>query len=205
MDPTLYWTKVAAIGQVAGAAATFLAAILALYLARSERLIRLRVRAKFGRVVDATGSTPAILIEVENTGLRTARVTSIGWSTGYANRFRLLPEVFRLKSAFQVPDYQWHINRQLPWVLEPGEAISTAFRREDFIRHMLEPGAKGLFRLLPWRTRATLFRHRVLVGISTKRTAIFGKVDKAVTAAVEDALAREILPYTTYPWAEAEE
>lgn len=191
MDATLYWTKVAAIGQVAGAAATFLAAFVALHLARSERLIRLRVRARFGRVVDALGSTNAVFIEIENIGLRPARVTSVGWATGYANAIRLLPKALQLKSAFQIPDYEWNVNVPLPWVLEPGESKSTAFRRDNFVEHMLSPGGVSLYRLLPWRTRATLFRHRVAVGVSTRRTAMFGKVDKAVTRALEDAFAEQ--------------
>jgi hypothetical protein len=190
-DATLYWTKVAAIGQVAGASATFFAAVIALYFARSERLIRLRVRAKFGRVVDSLGSTSAVFIEVENTGLRTARITMIGWTTGYVNYLRFLPKFLRLKSVFQIPDHDWYVNQRLPWVLEPGEAISTAFRRDDFVHNMMQPGGVSLFRLLPWRSRATLLRHRATVAVSTRRTGVFGKVDKAITKALEMAFAEE--------------
>ncbi len=196
IDETLYWTKIAAIGQVAGAVATFLAAFIALYLARSERLIRLRIRAKFGRVVDANGSTPVVLVEVENIGLRAARVTSLGWTTGLANRTRLAPRFLRLKSVHQVLEYDWYINRQLPWTLEPGEATSTAFRRDQFIDRMLEKGGVSLFRVLPWRSRATLFQHRVRIGVSTRRSAMIGKVDKAVTRALEDGFARNAVTFT---------
>jgi hypothetical protein len=184
IEASLFWTKVAAIGQVAGAVATFLAVIVALYLGRAQQRFQLKVKAHFGQIVDVRGATPVMTIEVENTGLRTVRITGFGWSTGFTNTIRALPKWLRLQSAFQMPDYTWAINPPFPWILEPGEAKSTHIRRQDFIDGFSEPAPEDLFRRLPWASRKRLFRHRVWVGVYTRPTVWFGVVDPKITDAL---------------------
>lgn len=177
----LFWTKLAAIGQVAGAIATFAAVWVALYLAQSERSFRLRVTAKFQRIVSVGGSIRVMSIQVENVGLRTAVINGFGWTTGYANTLRILPKAFRLRSAFQLPDYEWSVNPPFPWKLEPGQSRSTHIKRENFIEAFSKPAKNDLFRRFPWQRAPKLFRHRVYVSVDTRETVYPGVVDRKVT------------------------
>src|SRR3546814_19828801 len=118
MDESLFWTKVAAIGQVAGAAATFLAAWVALYLGRTDRQFRLRVTATFQNIVSSHGSIKVMCIQVENIGMRTARIEGFGWTTGYANVWRFLPKALRLRSVHKLPVSEWAINKKFTWTSE---------------------------------------------------------------------------------------
>lgn len=182
----LFWTKVAAIGQVAGAIATAAAVFVALLLSRAERQLRVRVSARFASIVDVHGQTEVMSYEVENIGLRPVVVHGMHWTTGWINRLGLLPKPLRLRSAFQLPDYAWGINKNFPWRLEPGETQSTHIRRQDFIDTMTEPVEGNLFRRLPWQRRPRLLNLRVGVAVVTKPRVVFGKVDPRLTAALND-------------------
>lgn len=186
-EAALFWTKVAAIGQVAGAIATFAAVVVALILSRTERQLRVRVSARFGYIVDVNGHTEVMTFEVENVGLRPVVVHGIHWTTGWYNRMGLVPKIFRVQSAFQMPDYTWPINPNFPWRLSPGESQSSHIRRQDFIEGFADPAPKDLFRRLPWQRRPKLLRHRVGVGVNTRRKIILGKVDPAITEALNSA------------------
>src|SRR3546814_17145288 len=113
MDESLFWTKVAAIGQVAGAAATFLAAWVALYLGRTDRQFRLRVTATFQNIVSSQGSIKVTCIQVENIGMRTARIEGFGWTTGNANVWSFLPQAIRLRRVQNLPTYERPKNKNL--------------------------------------------------------------------------------------------
>src|SRR3546814_8976597 len=108
-------------------------------------------------------------IQVENIGMRTAQIEGFGWTTGYANVWRFLPKALRLRSVHQLPDYEWAINKNFPWTLEPGESQSTFMRREEFIAGMAEHHDHGLFRTSPIRRRPFLLHHRVYVTVATLR------------------------------------
>src|SRR3546814_10170174 len=99
--------------------------------------------------------------------MRTARIEGFGWTTGYANVWRFLPKALRLRSVHQLPDYEWAINKNFPWTLEPGESQSTFMRREEFIAGMAEHHDHGLFRTSPIRRRPFLLHHRVYVTVAT--------------------------------------
>lgn len=185
MSDEIYWAKVAAIGQTAGALATFAAVVVALWLAKSERAYLLRVRARFGLILDVAGKTEVMTIEVVNIGLRKVTVTGFGWTTGFRNTLRILPPAFRLRSAFQFDDYSWSINPRFPWHLEPGESKMTHIRKADFIKSMTEVHPENLFRRLPLFNRWILLRHRVYVSISALETAYQGKVDPKMTKQLE--------------------
>src|SRR3546814_18225501 len=96
-----------------------------LKLGRIKRQFRRRRTATFQNIVNAHGSIKVMCIQVENIGMRTARIEGFGWTTGYANVWRFLPKALRLRSVHQLPDYAWAINKNFPWTLEPGESQST--------------------------------------------------------------------------------
>lgn len=185
-DPIIFWTKVGAIGQVAGAAATFLAVLAALSIATSERRFRLRVTAKMMAIHTVAGATPTVSVEVENIGNRTTRITGLYWATGYRNLFRFLPRFLRLKSGFQMIDYEWFINDNFPWTLQPGESKSTHFRRQAFLDGFAEHNENDIFRRLPLSKRYTLVNFRVGVGIYTRMGVYYGTVDRKLKVALED-------------------
>ncbi len=186
MSPEVYWAKISALGQIAGAVATFLAVLVALQLARAERRFSLRVKARFGAIVDVKGKTDVMTIEVCNVGLRKATVVGFGWTTGYVNSFALIPKRFRLRSIFQIEDYSWPINPRFPWHLEPGETKMTHMRREDFIETMIEQHPNNLFRRLPFSKKHKLLKHRVFVSISSVERVYFGLVNDNLTHTLED-------------------
>lgn len=183
----LLWTKIAAIGQVAGALATFLAVVFALILARAERSLRVRVNARFAAIVDIHGSTSVMTYEVENIGLRPVVVTGMHWTTGFPNRFGFMPRPLQLKAAFQMPDYEWSINENFPWRLDPGESKSTHMRRQEFIESFVEPNQHDLFRQFFWQKRPRLFFHRVGVAVNTQPKIVFGQIDKSITTVLNDS------------------
>jgi hypothetical protein len=145
------------------------------------------VNARFATIVDAHGQTEVMSYEVENIGLRPVVVQGIHWTTGWVNWLGLLPKSLRLKSAFQMPDYAWAINKNFPWRLEPGETQSTHMRRREFIDSLTEPAEGDLFRLLPWQSRPRLLNLRVGAAVVTKPRVVLGKVDPKLTAALDDA------------------
>ena len=185
-DQALFWAKLAALGQIAGAAATFLAVVAALLLARAERQLKIRVSAALMHLVNQMGATPIIAVEVENIGLRKVRVTGIGWSTGFFRWLFVLPKFLRARTCHQIPDYTWAINENFPWELEPGQSKTTSFRREEFLQEFRIAQPNDLFRKLLGQKRHVLFRHRVHAGVYTKRGVVLGKVDPKLTRLLEE-------------------
>jgi hypothetical protein len=182
----LFWVEVDAIGQVAGAIATFAAVLTALYFALREQSLRIRVSAGLWKLVNDSGVTPVITITIDNIGLRKVGITSIGWTTGYFGRFfRLFPRL-RVRSAHQMDDYTWAINPRFPWLLEPGESRSTHFKRAELLKEFHRAQEGDLFRRVPWSRRYLLFRHRVYAGVYTKRRVTLGKVDPELTKLFEE-------------------
>src|SRR3546814_17341048 len=123
-------------------------------------------------------------IQVENIGMRTARIEGFGWTTGYANVWRFLPKALRLRSVHQLPDYEWAINKKFPWTLEPGESQSTFMRRAEFIAGMAENHDHGLFPTSPQRRRPFLLPNLVYVSVAPHRVRCPGKEDPRITRAV---------------------
>lgn len=177
-SPELFWTKIAAIGQVAGAVATFAAVWVSLYLAASDRRFQLRVTARLAHLVDSGGQTPVVSIDVENVGQRTAKVLGFGWSGGFFKRWwRWRPAWLKSTTALQQPDYTWQINENFPWKLEPGDSKSTLMRRDDFFNNCNIRFTGMFFRKIPLIKRYVAVRPRVLITISSRRQALFGRID----------------------------
>jgi hypothetical protein len=185
MDETLYWAKLSAIGQIAGALATFSAVVVTLYLTRVERRIRIKVSAKLGRIATQEGATPVLSISVENVGLRKARIEGLYWMGGIP-RWRVprpirwfIPKWLDQESAFQVPEYDWHINQNFPWRLEPGESQSTHFHRQGYFEDFTEQMGDVLFRKIPFLNKSIAVFPRVGMGVATQRISLH-RIDNAV-------------------------
>lgn len=105
----LFWTKVAAIGQVAGAIATFAAVFVSLHLARQAGRVRLAIRAglRIGFYGDGSDAWDLISVSVENLGDRPVRISNVGWRSGWSSRgpkwLRYQFGVQRLSAGSQVP------------------------------------------------------------------------------------------------------
>lgn len=188
----LFWTKVAAIGQVAGAVATFFAVVTALWIARQEQRTRVRVRARTGKVVSSHGPVSVISVSVEKVGLRSVKINSIGWIGGlptwkFPKPLRaLVPEWLSQVTLFQMPEYDWHINDNFPWRLAPGESKSTHFRYERFLSEFKGKQGAAFFRRVPLVGRTVPIRPRVYVSVDTRPMTI-GRIDQNLVEAMRKA------------------
>lgn len=108
----LFWTKVSAIGQVAGALATAAAVILTLWITFSERRAQIKVTAGLRLLIPGDGSpaVDTILIRMTNFGLRAVTVSQLGWRTGYS---RFGPRWLRTQ-------YATLLDTPTMFVIEPG-------------------------------------------------------------------------------------
>lgn len=178
MDEPLLWTKIAAIGQVAGAVATFMAVVVTLYLTRAERRIRIKVAAKLGQIATPHGAERTLSISVENVGLRRAKIDGLYWMGGIPRwcvprPFRwLIPKWLDQKSVFQLPEYDWFINTNFPWRLEPGESQSTHFHVEGYFENFSQEMGDVFFREMPLLRRWIAVRPRVGMGVDTQRVSL---------------------------------
>lgn len=156
-DPQLFWTIVAAIGQVAGAVATAVAVITSLWIALSERRVRLRVTSglRLMFVGDGTPGIGLVVVSITNSGYRRARISAVGWETGWS-RNRFAPAWLAKQYAVQQPG---HGSPRPPFDLEPGENKLLFIRVSDFRRPGRAEVEDDFFRRhLPWQDRATATR-----------------------------------------------
>lgn len=122
MDQQQFWTIVAAVGQVAGAVATFSAVVVSLYLSTSARKPRVKLRVG-ERIIIGGGvdDRRVLMFSVANVGERNVHVRSLGWRTGQINWG---PEWLRRQAAVQltggVPG-----GTDPPYELLPGAEISS--------------------------------------------------------------------------------
>lgn len=123
-EPELYWTKVAALGQVFGAIATFLAVIVSLWLAYHARKPRLRVRVTLQTIIGGmTDGLDFLAIDVANTGERPVHIRSVGWRTGWPTRW---PSFLARGAAYQMTPgaEMFGLGTQPPFELQPGASAS---------------------------------------------------------------------------------
>lgn len=163
MDETVFWTKMAALGQMAGAVATFAAVLVSLWIAQSERRAHVRVVAGL-RVVMSTPAVDVISVLITNHGLRPVRVSAVGWRTGW---LRYGPRWLSFQHAVQTFDHPISMMSavQPPFDLGPGQDANlhipvTPFQehadlREDFFNRGLP------FRKEPTRTQICVEVHLV--------------------------------------------
>lgn len=84
METIAFWEKISAIGQVAGAIATFAAVVVSLYIARRGRVPRLSL--KVGERLTIGGGLPEqrlLMFSVTNMGERPVYVRQLGWRNGW--------------------------------------------------------------------------------------------------------------------------
>ena len=121
----LYWTKLAAIDQIAGAAATFLAVVVSLWIAYHSRKPRVRLKVNHSMIIGGmTDGISFLVFEVANLGERPVHVRGIGWLTGW---FPKGPQCMRGKSAVQMAPGadMFGLGREAPYELQPGASMSS--------------------------------------------------------------------------------
>lgn len=101
-NPDIYWQKISAIGQIAGAVATFLAVAVSLWT--SQRSTKPKLSIKVGERL-IIGTSPwddqvrVLMFSIANVGERTAHINGVGWRTGW---LRFGPSYLRRKTAIQM-------------------------------------------------------------------------------------------------------
>jgi hypothetical protein len=136
MDESLFWAQVAAIGQVAGAAATFAAVLVSLWIAHSERRAHIKARCGLRLSVIGDGSPfeDVIQMVITNYGLRAVRVSSIGWRTGW---IAFGPKWLKFQHAMQKFDHPisaMSLTVIPPFDLAPGQEVSMTLLPEPFTK-----------------------------------------------------------------------
>lgn len=136
------WEKIAAIGQVAGAAATFLAVVVSLWIAFHGRRPRLRLIVG-ERVIIGGGHDDfdVLMYEVANAGERPVHVRGIGWRTGW---LRWGPKALRRKAAVQITNSAG-MGSEPPYEIQPGAAVGSYALMENVMVHSRERGADPFF------------------------------------------------------------
>ena len=157
MDDQLFWTIVAALGQVAGAIATFAAVVVSLCLATSARRPRVKLRVGERLIIGGGADDQRVLMfSVANVGERNVQVRTLGWQTGW---FRWGPQWLKRQAAVQltggVPG-----GIDPPYELLPGAEITSVAEMGNILTYCLERAGRPLFtRDIPWLgRRSTIVR-----------------------------------------------
>lgn len=140
-DVELYWTKVAAIGQVAGAVATFLAVVISLYLARDSRRPRAAVRVGERLIIGGQMDLEVLMFSIANVGIRPIHVRSVGWRTGF---FRMGPRCLRQQHAIQLTGGVIGFPEP-PFEVAPGTEISTYCLMSNIIQRCEDNSERPFF------------------------------------------------------------
>ncbi len=169
MDQTLVWTKVAAIGQVAGAIATFAAVWVSLWLARSERRPHIKAQAGLRLLFDGYGSPfeDTISIRITNHGLRPVRISSLGWRTGWLGRG---PKWLAFQHAVQTCNSPM-AGQAPPFDLGPGQDASLNLPTEPF-KKVGEMRDTFFNRKLPWKAKPSPTKICVVVSIVASKAVV---------------------------------
>ena len=115
----------AAIGQVTGAAATFLAVVVSLWIAYHCRKPRISVKVNRSVIIGGMADGIGFLVfEVANLGERPVYVRGIGWRTGWLPKW---PPFLARKAAVQMsPGTQmFGLGSEPPYELLPGASVSS--------------------------------------------------------------------------------
>lgn len=126
----LCWTMVSAIGQVAGAIATFLAVMVSLWIAFHGR--KPRMKLSVGERIVMGGGVPDVrllVFEVANIGERPVHIRALGWRTGW---MRWGPAFLRYQHAVQLVSPSPY-GIPPPYELQPGAANSSMVAMEHVL------------------------------------------------------------------------
>lgn len=148
MDDQLFWTIIAAVGQVAGAVATFAAVVVSLCLATSARKPRVKLRVGERLIIGGGVDDQRVLMfSVANIGERNVHVRTLGWRTG---RLRWGPEWLKRQAAVQLTNGAPH-GTSPPYELLPGAEISSHAEMENILTYCRERADSPFFtRDVPW-------------------------------------------------------
>jgi hypothetical protein len=128
----LYWTKVAAIGQVAGALATFLAVAVSLFIAFHSGRPKARLKVGERLIVGGVDDGIRVLVfDVANAGDRPFHVSSLGWQTG---RLRFGPKFLRRRFAMQMFGGT-PFGSAPPFEVQPGARVAAYCLLENVLDH----------------------------------------------------------------------
>lgn len=137
-DP-LFWEKVAALGQVAGAVATFAAVVVSLWLALTERRPRLKLTVSVWSFIGGGWNEDVIGFNVINKGSRAAKIVGYGWETGWLRRRHMVIN-HNAEHPYQPP---------LPSVIAPGDKLMFLNDIEVFLSELERLPEEFTIRL-PW-------------------------------------------------------
>lgn len=127
----LFWTKIGALGQLAGALATFLAVLVSLYVIVTDRREGVKLVVGERKIIGGGINLDVISFEITNVGARPFVINSIGWRTGW---FKRGPKSLRHKWAIQVGDNSV-LSTQLPYVLQQGQSASVTIPTNMFFQN----------------------------------------------------------------------
>jgi len=151
MDDQLFWTIVAAVGQVAGAVATFAAVLVSLYLATSARKPRVKLRVGERLIIGGGVDDQRVLMfSVANVGERNVHVRTLGWRTG---RLRWGPQWLKRQAAVQLTGGVIG-GTDPPYELLPGAEISSHAEMGNILTYCRERNDRPFFTCdIPWLGR----------------------------------------------------
>lgn len=131
-DAELYWQKIAALGQVAGAIATFGAVAVSLWVSIRSRRPRLKIRVGERLIIPGNpwdDNQNVLMFSIANVGDRTVHVNGVGWRTGW---FRHGPSYVRRKQAVQMVG-SIGLGVEPPFEVQPAAELSCYAAMENLI------------------------------------------------------------------------
>lgn len=169
------WEAVAALGQVAGAVATFAAVVVSLHLARRSGRPILRVSAREHMILSGENTDHVITFSVQNLGDRPAEVRSLGWRTGW---LKWGPDWLRFKYAIQMFDAR-HMVLRPPYPIAPGSEVSSYIGRDNMFEHAKRFGETGpiFTRKFPW---GVMTAKTVVLAYTADGYTFRGEVDRSM-------------------------
>ena len=150
--------------------------IVALFLARQDKRIRLRVNAGYRLIVSQSrkGPPPAyVSVGITNIGHREAQVIGISWRTG----------LLKKRYADQTPNYNDGISSPIPIRLRDGEEAKYYFPISADSEWLREFSDKMLAPRVAWNIRFARIR-------------VYTSVGKVFDSYLEPGLRRKLLEYT---------
>ena len=195
---TLFWTQVAAVGQVAGAFATTVAVCISLWIVLSERAVS--VKCSVGIRIVVGGALPSFNIvsfDITNTGHRSFRISSTGWRTGWnipiLNRFEIPWAKYQYAIQMTADDLG---SPRLPMDLAPGHRTSVFTDTARFAGQDADKRESFFCRKFPFMVKALSAPVYGCVDIPGQKTRFF-RVEKdlrrfVATGEVANDIARKL-------------
>lgn len=147
----LYWVKVSALGQVAGAVATFLAVAASLYIALHARKPRLRLVVGERMLVGGVEHGMELLcFSIANQGERPVHINGIGWRTGW---LRWGPKFLKRQNGIQMTGGVG-FGLVPPYEIQPGASVASYALMTNVLDNAKERKTDPFFtRDWPWLGR----------------------------------------------------